>query len=448
MEPCKTRRGRSGRLVAVLAATVATATTLTMGGIAADVAVAVPAQAPAAISAPASVSVASRATQARKAQAKAKERRAAKRAKKAAARAALAARAAARAALAARAAAKVRTPAKPTGLVSTGRSATTISLTWNTVSGANGYSVYVSSGYVGWTATPAFTHNGLTPNTSYYYQVVATTSVSSVYSAKSNGISVTTLTAAVGVPTMPVGDLPGWRSIFAEDFNADAALGSFPTTYANTMGGYPFPYTDTSRNTGTDNPGFYYPEKTLSAANGVMDAWLHYDPTVVHPSWSPGPGKVGAYLVAAPIPKLPTMTYGRFAVRLKADNIAGYKIAPLLWPDSDNWSEGEINFPEGDLDGSMLSAFNHYVGAPTQQDWFSAGVNASAWHTYETAWSPDKVEFFVDGVSIGSTTTRVSSTPMRWVLQMETQISSTRPPTSAQGHVQIDWVKAYSYNPS
>ncbi|MEI6622988.1 MAG: glycoside hydrolase family 16 protein, partial [Actinomycetes bacterium] len=74
---------------------------------------------------------------------------------------------------------------------------------------------------------------------------------------------------------------------------------------------------------------------------------------------------------------------------------------------------------------------------------FNTRVDPTAWHVYETAWSPGKVEFFVDGVSIGSSTTNVPTTAMHWVLQMETQISSTAPPTTAQGHVQIDWVKVY-----
>jgi len=154
---------------------------------------------------------------------------------------------------------------------------------------------------------------------------------------------------------------------------------------------------------------------------------------------------LGRFLVAAPTPNLPTMTYGRFSMRLRTDRIPGYKIAPLLWPDSESWpNDGEIVFPEGDLNGSALEAFHHYARSAGGQDSFNTGVDPTQWHVYETLWSPGKVEFLVDGHSIGSSTNYVPSKPMHWVLQMETQISSAAPSTSAQGHVQIDWVKAYS----
>ncbi|MDP4014871.1 MAG: glycoside hydrolase family 16 protein [Candidatus Nanopelagicales bacterium] len=234
---------------------------------------------------------------------------------------------------------------------------------------------------------------------------------------------------------MPVGDLPGWKSVFAEDFNTTAPLGSFLSTYSN-FGAYPYPWTDTSRQE-RSNPGYYHPGKTLSVASGVLDAWLHYD------------SELGRYLVAAPTPSLPEMTYGRFSMRLRAEKIPGYKIAPLLWPDSESWpDDGEIDFPEGDLTGDPLKAFHHYARAAGGQDQFSAGVKPGAWHVYETLWSPGKVEFLVDGKSIGSSTKYVPSKPMHWVLQMETQIESTAPSKSAEGHVQVDWVKAYTYSPA
>ncbi|MEI6621628.1 MAG: carbohydrate-binding protein [Actinomycetes bacterium] len=244
--------------------------------------------------------------------------------------------------------------------------------------------------------------------------------------------TVTPTPTPTATSTMPVGDLPGWRSVFAEDFNTSAPLGSFLTTYKN-FGAYPLGYTDTSRNL-RSNPGSYYPEKTLSVSNSVMDAWLHYDATL------------GKYLVAAPKPLHQTTTYGRYSMRLRADSIPGYKIAPLLWPDSDaiKWpAGGEIDFPEGDLDGTPLAGFAHYANPNGGQDYFNTRVDPTAWHVYETAWSPGKVEFFVDGVSIGSSTTNVPTNAMHWVLQMETQISSVAPSTTAQGHVQIDWVKVY-----
>src|SRR2546427_410289 len=76
------------------------------------------------------------------------------------------------------------------------------------------------------------------------------------------------------------------------------------------------------------------------------------------------------FIVNAPVPLLPTMLYGRYAVRFKADPVPGYKTAWLLWPDSGNWpADGEIDFPENSLDGNAC-AFVHHLGAtiPSDQD--------------------------------------------------------------------------------
>lgn len=229
---------------------------------------------------------------------------------------------------------------------------------------------------------------------------------------------------------MPAGDLPGWKQIFAEDFTRPAALGAFSSTYSN-IGSYPYPWTDTSRNS-RSNPGYYHTDKTVSVVNGTLSANLHYDATL------------GRHLVAALTPKLPTTTYGRYSIRLRADSIPGYKIAPLLWPDSGVWpNDGEVDFPEGDLNGGKLAAFSHYALASGGQDYFSTGVTHTSWHVYETAWSPGKIEFFVDGKSIGVSAKNVPSKAMHWVLQFETNTGSTAPPTSAAGNVQVDWIKAY-----
>ena len=67
----------------------------------------------------------------------------------------------------------------------------------------------------------------------------------------------------------------------------------------------------------------------------------------------------GVIKVGAPIPLIPhslsdrgSLLYGRYAVRFKIDPVPGFKVAWLLWPASENWpQDGEIDFPEGDLDG-------------------------------------------------------------------------------------------------
>lgn len=233
------------------------------------------------------------------------------------------------------------------------------------------------------------------------------------------------------------GGSESWNEIFSQDFDEPAPLGTFPDRYRATFSAYPYPWTDTSRKR-RSNPGYYDASKTLSVQDGYMDIWLHYD------------AAMNQYLVAAPVPRLPNMVYGRFELRLRSDVIPGYHAAPMLWPVSGNFpDEGEIDMPEGALDGTNFVAYSHYAqpadtSGPIQAI-FPTGVNGSDWHTYETRWSPGKVEFFVDGESIGATTRAVPSQPMYWVLQFETQLTRKAPDKSVEGHVKIDWVRAWEW---
>jgi beta-glucanase (GH16 family) len=162
------------------------------------------------------------------------------------------------------------------------------------------------------------------------------------------------------------------------------------------------------------------------------------------------------FMVAAILPNVPNaeeegQTYGRYAVRFKADPIDGYKMAWLLWPDSARWPrDGEIDFPERNLDSTAVSGFVHHQGARQGSDQTSASAeyDSSAWHTAVIEWSPDLVVFTLDGVEIGRITERIPRTPMHWVLQTETQLTSQKPPKSAAGNVQIDWVAVWQYDPT
>jgi hypothetical protein len=179
----------------------------------------------------------------------------------------------------------------------------------------------------------------------------------------------------------------------------------------------------------------------VSIANGVMNLDLHTEN--------------GTHLVAAPAPMIPGLNgtkaqlYGRYAMRFRADSVAGYKTAWLLWPQSEVWPrDGEIDFPEGDLNGSIC-AFMHRQDATTgsDQDGFCTSQKYPTWHTAVLEWTPTAVRFILDGVVIGAPTSRIPDTPMRWVLQTETSLSGVVPADSAVANVQIDWVAAWSYNP-
>jgi hypothetical protein len=236
--------------------------------------------------------------------------------------------------------------------------------------------------------------------------------------------------------SMPVGDLDGWRQVFTDDFATDVALGDFPAAVSAKWDVYASPVKDTFGH------GTYTPEKVVSIDDGVLNKYIHAED--------------GVFMVAALLPKVPGSAvygqmYGRYAVRFKMDRIEGYKAAWLLWPDSRAWpNDGEIDFPERDLVSDRVTGFVHHQGARHGGDQTSANApfDSTMWHTAVIEWSPDLVVFTLDGDVIERVTERVPNTPMHWVLQTETMLTSTLPPVSAAGNVQIDWVAAWQFDPT
>jgi hypothetical protein len=265
------------------------------------------------------------------------------------------------------------------------------------------------------TVTPPTTSSTTTPSTP---TPPSTTSTTTVTPPVVNAL-------APSGQAMPVGDVPGLHQVFADDFTKTVPLGSFPAAVSSTWGNsYPDGWTDTS------GAGTYMPSKVISVANGVMNMYLH---TVN-----------GVHMVAAPVPTLPTMTYGRYVIRFKSDSIPGFKTAWLLWPDSEVWPrDGEVDFPEGSLNGT-ISGYVHHQGAISGSDQYAVDTPTTytGWHTAQIDWLPTGVTFSLDGNVVGATTTRVPNTPMHWVIQTETDYGA--PPAAAAGNVQIDWVTAYT----
>jgi hypothetical protein len=235
---------------------------------------------------------------------------------------------------------------------------------------------------------------------------------------------------------MPVGDLDGWRQVFTDDFTTNVRLGKFPAKVADKWDAYQAPTKDTFGH------GTYSPDKVVSVSHGVLNEYIH--------------AENGVFMVAALLPKVPGtprqgQMYGRYAIRFKTDRIEGYKVAWLLWPDSRRWPrDGEIDFPERNLVSDSVFGFVHHQGARHGSDQASASepYDSSSWHTAVIEWSPDLVTFALDGVPIDRVTERVPKTPMHWVIQTETTLTSTLPPATAAGNIQIDWVAAWQYDPA
>ncbi|MFF0459816.1 chitinase [Streptomyces mexicanus] len=87
-------------------------------------------------------------------------------------------------------------PAAPAGLAVTGTTSSSVSLSWNTVSGATGYNVYRGGTKVTSVSGTSATVTGLAAATSYSFQVTATNAAGE--SAKSAAVTATTATSGGG----------------------------------------------------------------------------------------------------------------------------------------------------------------------------------------------------------------------------------------------------------
>lgn len=243
---------------------------------------------------------------------------------------------------------------------------------------------------------------------------------------------------AASPTAMPVGNLTNWTQTYTQDFTTPAALGTVDTVYSANMSGYTG-FTDTS------GLGTYDPETVLSVHDSTLDYFIHTDGTT--------------HKVAAPIPMGYTgQTYGRYAVRWRADNLPGYKVAFLMWPSSDVWNEGEIDWPEqhqlvpgekprlaSAMRGTYHTALFSMAFDPAAE--LFAATDSTGWHVDVIEWTPGLVRAIRDGVEVGRTTIpgKVPTTAMRWTLQAETNLVGAAISNATNGHILVDWLAAYSW---
>ncbi len=237
-----------------------------------------------------------------------------------------------------------------------------------------------------------------------------------------------------------MGNLPGWTQVFADDFSTPVALGGFTSSsYAKRWFAYSG-YKDTS------GRGWYAPDKVISVSHGNLDWYVHTDN--------------GVHDVAALVPIIPAtrwgQTYGRYSFRFRADTIPGYKMVAILWPDSDNWAEGEIDFPEvttlttnEKIYANLYTPGNLTTHTPGPASRFTTNTpaNDTGWHTATIDWAPGSLTTWLDGTRLGTFTAGVPTTSFHLVFQIETNLYGSAPAPTTTGHIQLDWVTMYSRTP-
>ena|GEM_PF-1667813 len=234
---------------------------------------------------------------------------------------------------------------------------------------------------------------------------------------------------------MPTAVPSGYTRAFTEDWNTNAAEGSFDSTYGytssqqyqwdnyngSTPGGYASPYDNT---------------KTLSVSNGSLYAHMRsINGTPYAFAMQPiRAGQQSGYL---------NFTYGTVDWCFKLDSATsntGYGVVALLWPGSGDWTN-EIDFPETrtSLTGEISTAsmitnqsgtFANLTDLPSGSD--GGGIlpvkyTDNKYHDFRLEWaSSTSLKAYVDGQLVCTyPANSVPAQPMHVVLQAATKSSNS-----------------------
>jgi beta-glucanase (GH16 family)/endo-1,4-beta-D-glucanase Y len=146
--------------------------------------------------------------------------------------------------------------------------------------------------------------------------------------------------------------------------------------------------------------------------------------------------------------------YGRWEVRAAVEKGKGIGPAILLWPDSDDQNDGEIDLFEcanGLADHATFTV--HQPGNPKfGLKQYTQPLNASQWHVYAVDWLPDRITYYIDGQKVYEVTDKafIPTTPFHLAMQLDSGIPGGAlgiPPrdSSSPGTLNffIDYVKIY-----
>lgn len=262
--------------------------------------------------------------------------------------------------------------------------------------------------------------------------------------------------------SMPKGDLPGWRQVYAENFNAAVStpvpVGRFsdcdnyadtPRAYCSglpkgkwkdTLWAYPAGWPDTAKsgadgNDGAPFGGTYQPQKTVSLGKG-------YDATGVLRVAMYRPAAGGDNVTGTVVPrKCMDLKDGRYSARVKVTKAdRGFKSAWLRY----EGERAEVDYPEvEDYASSNVAMFSHGAEWDVQT---SARMTTA--HTYTWERRGSTVTVYLDGKKLrsGPTTLTTSS----WIWQNESRIERDHSRSDggyaqpgAKATIEITWATCY-----
>jgi hypothetical protein len=234
-----------------------------------------------------------------------------------------------------------------------------------------------------------------------------------------------------GVP-MPVGNLPGWKQVFKDDFTG-TTLGSKWNAYNGVVGG--------------GRGGWW------ATSHAVVEGHELVLKTYSDPASCPNAASCSLFNdeVSAGVKSKFAETYGKFLIRVRTTPVDDVSFLAILWPTTD------IAPPETDfaVEGgpehlTTIGALLKYDPGPTVVP-DTVTANPAKWQTLGVVWSPGEVQYTIDGkVWATELNANVSAVPMNIVLQSQTDCQAVAGQTcpvawaAKEPSVDIAWVVAYA----
>jgi beta-glucanase (GH16 family) len=227
---------------------------------------------------------------------------------------------------------------------------------------------------------------------------------------------------------MPTGDIPGWRQVFAYDFEGHTLDATKWLVYSGQPGG---------------DPAAWFDPRHVSVSNGMLTISGYRDRADAG-RWATGGISTRPGLV---------QTYGKYLVRFRLDPGTGIGHALLLVPADGSWPP-EIDFSEDNGSGRVSTLATLHYGLHNSKLFKGTAVNLTQWHTLGVEWTPRLLQFTLDGrVWFRITGSSVPAVPMALAIQSQTWPcvrtwgrcpDSTTPPVVK---MYVDWVVAYAPKP-
>lgn len=179
--------------------------------------------------------------------------------------------------------------------------------------------------------------------------------------------------APSGVP-MPVGDLPGWKQVFTDDFTGTTLEQPKWIVYE----GQP-----------ENDPGGWFDPSRVSVRDGMLVIGAWQDPARDNLYATGGVSNRHSH----------TGPYGRYQIRFRADQGTGIAYVVLLWPSDDNEYPPEIDIAEDNgKDRQTVYGVLHPTDQQTYRiEEFQVKADATKWHTVGLEWTPGRLVYTLDG---------------------------------------------------